>query len=139
MTFSKLGITTTYQELREFRRIIYDEVKAWVYNAEGKENGWARYISQTKKPYKTGATDSTKLDFDLVFSVWQAAVIHEDNSDITFEDLASLKLFNRKSKWDRKLREGKGFGAHTVRNILITVKQWIQVQSDLNPNSFKLK
>jgi len=132
-------MTTTYDELGEFKRLIHDEVKAWVYNAEGKEGGWVRYISRTKKPHRQGATDSTELDYELVYRVWQAAVIHEDNPNLSFEDISTLRLFKRSASWVKNLKEGWNFSPKAIRNVLNTVKQWEAEQSRADPHSSKLK
>ena len=138
-TFSDLGISVTDSELRIFKFIINKEVKKWVFNVENLETSWVRYISKLKPERVIGAPTSMKMDYDLVFALFQASLIHEDNPKLTFSDMAANKFFDRSKNLIANLRRGIGFSPEAVRKMLITTIAWIKTEAAKDPNSYKLK
>ena len=128
--FLGLGIEVSRYQISRMRYTIREELREWVFSVPSFEENWA--------PYLTQARDMSN-EYQLSLAFWLAAVVHEDNFDLTFANLRDSKLYKVAHSFRNNLVAGRSFSANTMRNILSVIKQWIKQESEMDPNSNKLK
>lgn len=123
-TFSDLGISISYNELKEMRADIKNVVFNWITKA--------KYQPALFNGKLLRMSDPVAPELDLVYSLWVAARRKTNNPDLDFDGIYKLRLFGN-SPIHYNLKEGSRFLADSVKLFKKTIQDWM-IQESNNPN-----
>ncbi len=124
-TFSDLGVSTDYSELKQLRIDIREVIYKWIRLSTYKPPLVDQGLIRDKNPYMP--------ELEMIYSLLFAARLKTGNPDLTFTDLFNQKLYHGKA-WKsallQNLREGHPFNTNSLRQFRDVLKGWIKEEGD---------